>query len=282
MTFSHFIAIDWSGAKGRTHKSIAVAMYGPDKKTPILVNVDKCWSRAGVAAWLLEIIDKGARPLIGFDFSFAPPFDASHGYFRFASVPKSARAFWRYVEQICDDDDLGAASLVEQHHRRDFYLGKADGVKADYMRLRLCEQRFNAQGGGKPSSIFDCIGAAQVGKASFAGMRLLHLLGPSMPVWPFDAKPDTGPMVVEIYTRAFIRYAGLRGHKVRDAVTLNAALAALGSRPSEIAGQLSDHQSDALIAAAGLRAIAGDPRYWQPDGLTKGLARTEGWTFGVL
>jgi hypothetical protein len=281
MTFSHYIAIDWSGAKGRTHKSIAVAMCGPDKKTPILVNMDKPWSRAGVAEWLLDLTQKGACPLVGFDFSFAPPFEAPFGYFRHTTVPKSARAFWQHVDDRCNDDDLGAASFVEQHHRREFYLGKADGVKADYMRLRRCEQHFNAAGGGKPSSIFDCIGAAQVGKASFAGMRLLHQLGQTLPVWPFDAKPAQGPLVVEIYTRAFIRHAGLRGLKVRDADTLNQALAALGSRPSQIAGQLSDHQTDALISAAGLRAIAGEARYWSPAGLTRAIARTEGWTFGV-
>jgi hypothetical protein len=282
VTFSHYIAIDWSGAKGGRHKSIAVAMCGPDRKTPILVNMDKPWSRAGVADWLLALAQKGARPLIGFDFSFAPPFDLQHGYFRHGDVPKSARPFWRYVERVCADEDLGAASLVEQHHRAEFYLGKAGGVKADYMRLRACEQRFNAQGGGKPSSVFDCIGAAQVGKASFAGMRVLHKLAPVMPIWPFDGKPATGPLVVEIYTRAFIRHAGLRGLKVRDAATLNRALVALGSQPSQIAGQLSDHQTDALISAAGLRAIAGDACYWQPEGLTRAVARTEGWTFGVV
>ncbi len=282
MSFSHFIAIDWSGAKGTAHKSIAVAMCGLDRKTPILVTMDKAWSRQGVVDWIVSFVQKGAHPLIGFDFSFAPPCDATHGYFRFTQIPKSARSFWRYVDGICDDEDLGAVSLVERHHRREFYLGKADGVKADYMRLRACEQRFNALGGGKPSCVFDSIGAAQVCKASFAGMRLLHQLGQQLPIWPFDAKPAEGPLVVEIYTRAFIRLAGLRGLKVRDAATLNRALAALGSRPSQIADAFTDHQSDALIAAAGLRVIAGDTRYWQPKGLTKAIARTEGWTFGVL
>jgi hypothetical protein len=281
MRFSHFIAIDWSGAKGGKHKSIAVAMCGPDRKTPMLVQMDKPWSRTAILHWLLGLAQKGATPLIGFDFSFAPPFHLPHGYFRHAQTPKSARAFWRYVDMLCDDEDLGAASLVEQHHRREFYLGRADGVKADHMRLRRCEARFNAQGGGKPSSVFDCVGAAQVGKASFAGMRLLHQLGQQLPIWPFDAKPAQGPLVVEIYTRAFIRHAGLRGLKVRDSATLNAALAALGARPSQIAEALSDHQTDALISAAGLRMLAEETRYWQPEGLTASLCRTEGWTFGV-
>jgi hypothetical protein len=148
------------------------------------------------------------------------------------------------------------------------------------MHLRACEVAFNATGGGKPSSVYDAIGAAQVAKASFAGMRLLHRLGDTLRVWPFDPAGD-GCLLVEIYCRAFIRLAGGRGRKLRGSDALNAALAALGSRP--ISDQpLDDNQTDALAAAAGLRAIAGDARYWSPAGLTATIARTEGWTFGVV
>ena len=43
-----------------------------------------------------------------------------------------------------------------------------------------------------------------------------------------------GPNVVELYTRAFIRLAGLSGRKVRSRPDLNAALKALGSRPARL------------------------------------------------
>jgi hypothetical protein len=36
-----------------------------------------------------------------------------------------------------------------------------------------------------------------------------------------------------------------------------------------------------LIAAAGLRALAGSAAHWAPAALTPALARSEGWTFGV-
>src|SRR3546814_3239336 len=80
----------------------------------------------------------------------------------------------------CADDDLGAASFLEEHHRRHFYFGAADGKKADFMHFRQCELAFNAKGGGKASTVYDAIGAAQVAKASFAGMRLLHHLGDAL------------------------------------------------------------------------------------------------------
>ena len=44
-----------------------------------------------------------------------------------------------------------------------------------------------------------------------------------------------------------------------------------------------DHQSDALVTAAGMRALdAGDPRAFMPEELTDDLAKTEGWTFGIV
>jgi hypothetical protein len=97
-----------------------------------------------------------------------------------------------------------------------------------------------------------------------------------------DERGEGSSLVVEIYTRAFIRLAGFPGRKIRSRAELNLALKALGSRAGRLAREPSDHETDVLIAAAGLRAIAGDPRYWSPRQLTPELARTEGWTFGVL
>ena len=86
----------------------------------------------------------------------------------------------------CDDEDLGAASFLEQVHRRHFYFGIADGVKARFMHFRQCDARLNAQGGRKTASAYDAIGAAQVAKASFSGMRLLHRLDGKVAIWPMD------------------------------------------------------------------------------------------------
>jgi hypothetical protein len=45
----------------------------------------------------------------------------------------------------------------------------------------------------------------------------------------------------------------------------------------------NDHQTDALVTAAGMRALAAtEPGAFAPEGLTSELARTEGWTFGIL
>jgi hypothetical protein len=280
--FARFAAIDWSGAKGKRHKGIAIAVAEAGDAAPRLVHRDKPWSRSEVLDWLLETSAE-APTLYGFDFSAAPPIVERGAYLPGeTALPSDAKSYWAYVDRICEDEDLGAASFLEHHHRRHFYFGAADGVKADFLHHRVCEHAFNATGGGKASTLYDAIGAAQVAKASYAGMRLLHHLQGRVPVWPMDPLPEHGSVVVEIYTRAFIRLAGLSGRKVRSRALLDEALRGLGSRPARLRHDPNDHQTDVLIAAAGLRAVAGDPLYWRPPQLTPELARSEGWTFGVL
>jgi hypothetical protein len=281
-TFARFAAIDWSGAKGKRHKGIAIAVAEAGDAAPRLVPRAQPWSRSEVLEWLLETSAE-APTLYGFDFSYAPPIAERGAYLPGESAPPSdARSFWAYVDRLCDDEDLGAASFLEEHHRRHFYFGAADGVKKDFLHHRVCEHAFNATGGGKASTLYDAVGAAQVAKASYAGMRLLHRLEGRVPVWPMDMLPVEGSLVVEIYTRVFIRLAGLSGRKVRSRPLLDEALRGLGSRPASLRHEPNDHETDVLIAAAGLRAIAADPLYWNPPQLTPELARTEGWTFGVV
>lgn len=280
MRFERFAAIDWSGAKGARHKGIAVAIADADDAAPRLIHSSPVWSRCEVLGWLRGL--KGGPPtLVGMDFSFAPPFVARGVYLPGETTPGNARSFWAFVDAACDDEDLGAASFLERTYRKHFYFGKADGIKAYYMHLRACEVEFNAGGGGKPSSIFDAIGAAQVAKASFAGMRLLHRASGTLAVWPFDELPAAGSVIVEIYCRAFIRMTGRRGQKLRTLSDLNVALGALGSRPVRTETALNDNHTDAIIAAAGLRRIAHQPAFWSPAGLSTEIACTEGWTFGV-
>ena len=280
--FARYVAIDWSGAKGKRHKGIAIA-EARGQRAPRLVRPAHVWSRAEVLHWLLK--EAAREPtLFGFDFSFAPPL-IEHGEYLIGEpdVPRTAREFWAYVDAKCDDEDLGAASFLETAHRRHFYFGIADGVKADFVRFRQCDARLNAQGGRKTASAFDAIGAAQVAKASFSGMRLLHRLDRNIAIWPMDPLPDQGSAVVEIYTRIYLRRAGLTGAKLRSRAALGLALEGLGSEPALLRFEPNDHQTDALVTAAGMRALAShEPRAFEPEGLTAQIARAEGWTFGVL
>jgi len=146
----------------------------------------------------------------------------------------------------------------------------------------------------RPVSNFNLVGAAQVGKSSLTGMRMLHQLRGALPVWPMDPLPDKmatkgGSLLVEIYTGlASKEAAALRGGqngsrtKMLTYGDLNAALEALGSEPVRHYGDVDDHSSDALLTAAWMRKDANDEHRWQPRFLTAEIAWTEGWTFGAL
>jgi len=280
--FSAYVAIDWSGAKGKSHKGIAIA-EARGEAGPRLIRPAHVWSREEVLGWLLRQAQKEPT-LFGFDFSFAPPLIERGEYLPGEEgVPKTAREFWAYVDSRADDEDLGAASFLERAHRPHFYFGIADGVKAGFMHFRQCDARLNAQGGRKTASAYDAIGAAQVAKASFSGMRFLHRVNGKVAIWPMDTLPEQGSAIVEIYTRIYLRRAGMTGAKLRSRAALNLALEGLASPPARLRFEPNDHQTDALVTAAGMRRLAlTEPRAFDPIGLTPHIARAEGWTFGVL
>ena len=277
-SFDRFVAVDWSGARGVRHKGIAVAVAEAGAAAPRLVPPPhrSGWAREEVAGWLETLPGK---VLAGFDFSFAPPFVDANAYLPGLETATDAPGFWRHVERMSDDPDYGALGYLHGPARRHFWMGAADGPKAPFLRFRQCELAFNAKGGGKAATVFDCVGAAQVAKASFAGMRVLNRLRRGFAIWPFDA--PRGRTVVEIYGRAMLRHAGGRGLKIRDGQALDKALAALGSGAFPDGDGLNDNETDAVVTAAALRRLSAQPRWWQPDGLNDDIARTEGWTFGI-
>ena len=281
MTFTRFIAIDWTGAKGERHASIAVAECAAGSGAPALVRPGRRWSRGEVLDWIAAVARRGERTLIGFDFSFSMPFADEAAFFpgdtASSASPADARALWAEIDAVAGADPHLEAHGYIAHRRRHFWLGAADGDKTARARLRAVEYVWAAKKRGAASSVFALVGAAQCGKASLSGMRLLHQL--RLPVWPFDPLPATGPCLVEIYCRTFAADAGVRG-KIRDRATLTAALARLGSAATDLPATFTDHIGDALISAAGMRVAAADPANWSPAGLDA-VRATEGWTFGV-
>ncbi len=284
--FTRFAAIDWSGQTVARPAGLAVAEASAGG--PALVTRDVGWSRDDILDWLTMLAETEADMLIGLDLSPALPFADGGSYFPgWPHSPADARALWALVERIAaDDPHLAATSVVNddelsRHFRRHRALGDRFGQGRG--RLRLCEERQRVAG-FSPTSCFNLVGAAQVGKSSLTGMRVLHRLDGRIPVWPFDPLPGSGPVIVEIYTTIAARAAGVRAgrSKLRDADQLDAALAMLGSAPHVPSSRYDDHATDALLSAAWLRRVAHDPALWTPPALSPHIARTEGWTFGVV
>ena len=287
--FRHFLAIDWSGAKGARQKGIAMALADAAGGPPVLV--DHRWSRDDVLHILQEELP--ADTLVGLDLGIALPHADCGAFFPgWPATPPDAPALWQMIDRLAGEEpNLGANSFVAHPDLRPYFRDGTetgaffgcDGAAHGRGRFRVTE-RAQAAMGCKPYSNFNLVGAAQVGKSSLTGMRMLHRLRGRLPVWPVDPLPRTGSVIVEIYTSLAALEAGRAPGKakMRSYAALNDALAALGSPPVDYAGDVDDHATDALLTSAWLRKVAGEPHRWQPRGLTPSIARTEGWTFGAL
>lgn len=286
--FTHFAALDWSGARGERQRGIALAVAS-GASAPALVRPGHVWSRAEILGWLEGVAASGADMLIGFDFSAAFAFADRAAYFpEWRDSPADIHALWALVEQLAGGDphfEAGAFLAHPEAHRH-FRHGAGDVgdlFEAGGGRLRIVEQHQRTTKQAASVSNFNLVGAAQVGKSSLTGMRLLHRAQQRLPIWPFDTDPGAGSLIVEIYTSLAALAAGKRKGQTKIAADeLDARLAAVGSQPHiPFTCRYSDHATDALLTAAWLRQVHHRPDLWRPAGLSEDIACTEGWTFGI-
>lgn len=285
--FRHFIAIDWSGAVGERQGGIALAFADAEGGPPFLVRRERGWSRAAVLDLLRH--DLPDNTLVGMDLGFSLPF-ADYGAFfpGWTHSPADARQLWALVDDLCAADPHLAASTFVDHPQASDYFRRHGGREGAQFgggrgRFRVTERAQEALG-CRPYSNFNLVGAAQVGKSSLTGMRLLNRLAGHLAIWPFDPVPETGSVLVEIYTTIAAIAAGRSAGraKMRHGDDVDAALQALGSPAVRHAGPIDDHSADALVTAAWLRASHDRSSLWTPPALTARLAQTEGWTFGAV
>ena len=291
--FRHFMAIDWSGALGPRQKGIAVALCGLEGAPELLRPQGQAhWSRDEVLRLVRDGLPQDT--LVGFDLGISLPFADAGAFFPgWAESPVDARALWALIDTICAEDEHLSASSFVDHPLLSAYFRRHGGREGALFhlpdalhrrgRMRVTEEA-QARAGCKPYSNFNLVGAAQVGKSSLTGMRLLHRLNGAVPVWPIDPLPESGSVVTEIYTTLAAVAAGRSAGraKMTDYSALNAALAVLGSPPVTGEGPIDDHSADALLTAVWLRTAAPRADLWKPVEMTAELARTEGWTFGAV
>lgn len=291
--FAQFLAVDWSGARGARQKGIAVALAKADGGAPVLLGPSdpRGWARSEVLALLGRLT---VPTLVGLDLGISLPHEDAGAFFPgWDASPADARGLWALIDRLCADDPHLEAGGFLAHPEAARYFRHGAGAPGDRFllpgaatregRFRIAEAAQRAQG-VRPVSNFNLVGAAQVGKSSLTGMRMLHRLAGRVPVWPVDPLPVEGSVITEIYTSMAARLGGVTGTatKIRSYAALNDALDRLGSPPVAGSGALDDHSADALLTAAWLRRVHAMRDLWHPPALTREVARTEGWTFGAL
>ena len=188
--FRNFVAIDWSGAAGERHWGIAVALAEADGGAPSVVWRGKPWSRQDILDWLLNNLPPDT--LVGLDLGISLPFvDAGAFLPGWDQSPQNARELWRKVDEMsAADPHLAVGSFVEHcdvshyfrlhggREGRHFHLSSADHRRG---RFRVTEEEQARRKKCRPYSNFNLVGAAQVGKSSLSGMRVLHRLQRQLP-----------------------------------------------------------------------------------------------------
>ena len=248
------------------------------------------WSREAVLRYVQREIAK-RKVLIGLDFAFGYPYCNENAYFpgRDAS-PANVQNLWETVDEFCSANGGG-----------DFYGGKFytdecapfrcyykyKGFEGDRYapRLRVTDRRAIKPAGRRPSSVFTCDYAANVGTGSLAGMRFLHRLqqDPNVAIWPFKTTdPPECSTVVEIYPRLFLNHAGKLRRNRQFPNTVRGLLRCFGATLADACEKWSDHERDALVSAAGMGWFAGQQETWKaPTCVCTCAAMHEGWMFGL-
>lgn len=284
--FDFYIGIDWSGAKGR-YSGIALAeCTGNSGPRPIAPEGGR-WTRSKVAAHLGRRIASGQRLLAGFDFAFSFPWIEGEGFLAGRTKHVTdAFALWELIEQAsAEAPDFHAGPLVTHPAFAPSYWVSGTQKSGWRNDKRRTETECGKATSTYPETVFKLIGAKQVGKAALAGIRTLRAIRLAAPaqvaVWPFE-DADKPAVLAEIYPTLFRQRALGSTAKIKDRATLDTALAALDSAPTEDTPErFSDHEGDALISAAGLRWLDRAGKLFTLPEDAESLARREGWIVGV-
>lgn len=219
------------------------------------------------------ILERCARErcLVGLDFAFG--FPAEHGPFD-----------WAYVEAHCAADANfygGRFFHTPAAEHADFINSpKHKGARYRAKAHRATEIRAALTKGATPQTVFNAIGAAQVGPSSISGMRMLGTLAVQgaahLSIWPFSPISMQRSVIVEIFPRLFPLLHGVPP-AMKVHANLNRALAAFDSDPV-VEPPSTEDEGDALISSAALRRLSANADcFVLPEKPPAG----EGWIFGV-
>jgi hypothetical protein len=197
--FGRYIGIDYSGA-GTAHDSLsglrvylASAGSPPEEVLPP-PGRRRHWSRAGIAAWLLQSLRCGPPAAVGIDHGFSFPL----AWFERHGLPADWETFLEDFHGHWPTDRAGVR--VEDVRRG--RVGEGAARAGDSRWRRLAERR-----SGAAKSVFHFDVQGSVAKSTHAGLPwLLHLrreLGARIHVWPFDGwcPPGGRHVLAEVYPR---------------------------------------------------------------------------------
>jgi hypothetical protein len=193
MTNARLVAIDWSGRTGADQRR---AIWLAEATGGELVRLEGGRTRDELVELLIAEADRDPNLIVGFDFGFSLP----------AWYLQDRQLTPRQLWALLADEAL---TLPMRRHGLARWMNSPElpfwTSSQAHARLRP-EQMFRRTEndlrlpGVQPKSVFQLVGAGQVGRGSLYGMQALHrLAGAGFRIWPFD--PPALPLVVEIFPR---------------------------------------------------------------------------------
>jgi hypothetical protein len=260
------VAVDWSGRSGPDQKRwiwLAEATEGE------LIRLESGRSRTEVVDWLIAEAHRDPNLITGMDFAFSLPAWYLHGR------GLTAIDLWKTLANGSLTPimkNLGLAQWLKEPEPPFWNKRKADAGLTRGQEFRRTEEAARAAG-APAKSVFQLVGAGQVGRGSLYGMQALHrLAGAGFRIWPFQ--PPTLPVVVEVYPRL------LTGPITKSSPAARARYLASAPVPKTFRdlAAASEDAFDAAISALGmaaavqeLSALLREPDYalegkiWPPD-----------------
>jgi hypothetical protein len=187
------MAIDWSGRSGPDQRR---ALWLAEAVDGELVRLEGGRIRAELVGLLIAEADRDPNLIVGIDFAFSLP----AWYLQERQL--TPRQLWALLADEALTTAMRQLGLTRWMNRPElpFWItGEAHAQLRPEQMFRRTEQEVRVPG-VQPKSVFQLVGAGQVGRGSLYGMAALHrLAGAGFRIWPFD---QSGlPLVVEIFPR---------------------------------------------------------------------------------
>jgi hypothetical protein len=187
------MAIDWSGRSGPDQRR---ALWLAEAVDGEAVRLEGGRTRAEFVELLIAEADRDPNLIVGVDFAFSLP----AWYLQERQL--TPRELWALLDDEALTPTMRQLGLTRWMNRPElpFWItGEAHAQLAAKQMFRRTEQDVRVPG-IQPKSVFQLVGAGQVGRGSLYGMAALHrLAGAGFRIWPFD--PSGLPVVVEIFHR---------------------------------------------------------------------------------
>jgi hypothetical protein len=187
------MALDWSGRSGPDQRRFLWLAEAVDSE---LVRLEGGRTRAALVELLIAEAARNHNLIVGVDFAFSLP----AWYLQQRQL--TPRQLWALLADEALTPAMREVGLTRWMNRPELPFWVTDEAHARLapgQMFRRTEQEVRVPG-VQPKSVFQLVGAGQVGRGSLYGMAALHrLAGAGFRIWPFD--PMALPLVVEIYPR---------------------------------------------------------------------------------